>query len=277
MFFQRQQNRFGNNWEKDFSHVLDNFFDTEDQLFEALRGYNNFVFDGMRLQKKFEKTLNYEKSSYEEAQTNVYHNREYMFKLYLPGILLSHFLWPHHYEQLLFFRKSILNKIPNDNIKFCDIGPGTGFYTRFILENKKNSFGHVFDISDHSINFTNNQCIKFGVSDRLTCKKQNIINSNIENEFDFLVNVEVLEHLENPEEFLFSLRKMMKKNSYGFITAAVNAANEDHIYLYRSGEEVKKQIEKSGLIIIDKQYDLAYEPKNNEPVPENAAFLVQKK
>jgi len=89
--FQRQQNRFGNNWEKDFLHVLDNFFDTEDQLFEALKGYNNFVFDGMRLQKKFEKTLNYEKSSYEEAQKNVYYNEEYMFKLYLPGILLSHF------------------------------------------------------------------------------------------------------------------------------------------------------------------------------------------
>jgi len=46
-----------------------------------------------------------------------------------------------------------------------------------------------FDISDHSINFTNNQCTKFGVLDRLICKKQNIINSNIENEFDFLVNV----------------------------------------------------------------------------------------
>ena len=68
----------------------------------------------------------------------------------------------------------------------------------------------------------------------------------------------------------------MKENSYGFITAAVNAANEDHIYLYRSGNEVKNQIEKCGFKIIAKQYDLAYEPKDNEPVPENAAFLVQK-
>ena len=275
--FQRQSNRFGDKWKEDFLYVLDKFFQTDDELLEAVRGYNNFVFDGMRLQKKFEKSLKYEKNSYEEARNNVYDNKDYMFKLYLPGILLSHFSWPHHYEQLLFFKKKVLKNIPNKKIKFCDIGPGTGFYTRFILDNKNQSLGHVFDISDHSLNFTKNQCQKFNVSERLICNKKNIINLDIENEFDFLVNVEVLEHLENPEEFLKALRRMMKENSYGFITAAVNAANEDHIYLYRSGNEVKNQIEKCGFKIIAKQYDLAYEPKDNEPVPENAAFLVQKK
>ena len=47
----------------------------------------------------------------------------------------------------------------------------------------------MFDISDHSLNFTKNQCQKFNVSERLTCNKKNIINLDIENEFDFLVNV----------------------------------------------------------------------------------------
>ena len=92
-----------------------------------------------------------------------------------------------------YFLKKVLKNIPNKKIKFCDIGPGTGFYTRFILDNKNQSLGHVFDISDHSLNFTKNQCQKFNVSERLICNKKNIINLDIENEFDFLVNVEVLE------------------------------------------------------------------------------------
>ena len=103
--FQRQSNRFGDKWKEDFLYVLDKFFQTDDELLEAVRGYNNFVFDGMRLQKKFEKSLKYEKNSYEEARNNVYDNKDYMFKLYLPGILLSHFLWPHHYEQPYFLKK----------------------------------------------------------------------------------------------------------------------------------------------------------------------------
>ena len=59
--FQRQSNRFGDKWKEDFLYVLDKFFQTDDELLEAVRDYNNFVFDGMRLQKKFEKSLKYEK------------------------------------------------------------------------------------------------------------------------------------------------------------------------------------------------------------------------
>ena len=200
-----------------------------------------------------------------------------MLNVYLPGILLTHFLWPHHYENFLFFREKVISRIPDDKINFCDIGPGTGFYTRLILENKKKAQGHIFDISDHSIKFTKNHCKKFNVLDRLVSNKLNVINSSIEKKYDFLINVEVLEHMEDPIVFLKALQKMMKSNSYGFITAAVNAALEDHIYLYRSGNEVKEQIENCGFTVIEQQYDIAYEPKKNEPVPESVAFLVSKK
>jgi 2-polyprenyl-3-methyl-5-hydroxy-6-metoxy-1,4-benzoquinol methylase len=275
--FQRQSKRFGNKWKEDFLYVLDNFFENNNHLEDAINAYNHFCFDGMRLQKRFEKTLKYEKNSYEESKKNVYLNKDYMFNVYLPGILLTHFLWPHHYENFLFFREKVISRVPDDKINFCDIGPGTGFYTRLILENKKKAQGHVFDISDHSIKFTKSHCKKFNVLDRLVCNKLNIINSSIEKKYDFLINVEVLEHMEDPIVFLKALQKMMKNNSYGFITAAVNAALEDHIYLYRSGNEVKEQIENCGFTVIEQQYDIAYEPKKNEPVPESVAFLVQKK
>ena len=39
-------------------------------------------------------------------------------------------------------------------------------------------------------------------------------------------------------------------------------------------EIVFKQLEEAGFTILDRQYDQAYEPKAQEPVPINAAFLV---
>ena len=43
------------------------------------------------------------------------------------------------------------------------------------------------------------------------------------------------------------------------------------IYIFIDQEEVKESVEKCGFKIIVKQYDMAYEPKDNDTVPENAA------
>ena len=59
--FQRQSKRFGNKWKEDFLYVLDNFFENNNHLEDAINAYNHFCFDGMRLQKRFEKTQNMKK------------------------------------------------------------------------------------------------------------------------------------------------------------------------------------------------------------------------
>ena len=70
---------------------------------------------------------------------------------------------------------------------------------------------------------------------------------------------------------------MMKKNGLGLISAAINAPNADHIYLYRSYLDVKKQLVDAEFKIIDFINDKAYEERTkNELVPVNAAFIVTK-
>jgi 2-polyprenyl-3-methyl-5-hydroxy-6-metoxy-1,4-benzoquinol methylase len=90
----------------------------------------------------------------------------------------------------------------------------------------------------------------------------------------FLVCIEVLEHLEDPVTFLKALRAMMEPSGTGLISAAVTAPNEDHIYLYNSPDEVRCQLKEAGFNVFAEQVDFAYEPKANEPVPTNAAFIV---
>ena len=83
--------------------------------------------------------------------------------------------------------------------------------------------------------------------------------------------------MENPLEFLKGLYSMLREGGIGFFSAAVNAPNADHIYLYRSPQEVAKQIKQAGFKILKSIEDEAYDPRSiDDIVPVNAAFIVKK-
>ena len=149
-----------------------------------------------------------------------------MFNKYLPGILLSHYIWPHHYRQLQFFNQDVIPNLRSEiDPLICDIGPGTGFYSRQVLENHPNAFCDAYDISEHSLSFSQMQVSAFGVDDRFSAHRQNILTLELKRPYDFLLSVEVLEHLEDPLTFIKALRRMLKPGGRGMITAAVTAAN----------------------------------------------------
>ena len=84
----------------------------------------------------------------------------------------------------------------------------------------------------------------------------------------------MLEHLEEPVALLRALRAMLVPGGKAFITAAINAPNADHIYLYRNQEEVLAQLESAGFCLEQGFVAAAYRPRGNEPVPAIAAFIV---
>ena len=246
------------------------------KLSNAVTGYAKFSLEAMKLQMKFQKTRQYESASYADANNQVYQNRDYMFNLYLPGILISHYLWRHHYKQQIFFDDLFLPEISKNESLFFDVGIGTGFYSKRMLE-KTSMKGVGFDMSPHSIEFTQALIKSHGLNDRYSTRLEDICSFKDKVQADVIINVEVLEHLEDPQGFLNCLTAMLKPGGHAFIAAAVNAPNEDHIYLYRSGEEVAKHIEISGLRIIHHSYDYAYDPRQkDELVPVNAVFIAKK-
>lgn len=272
----QRKSEFGEDWLQRFDDTLQRMFsDDENKLGKAIRGYVRFSLDATRLQKRFEKERKYPPKTYKEAAEAVYHNREYMHSLYLPGILLSHYLWPHHYTQLVWFYKYFKPYvIETHDRNFCDIGTGTGFYSRQMLSLHKDVQGVAFDISDNSLEYSAGQIEAFGFSSRWRQEKRDVVASPVKKDWSFLVSVEVLEHLENPLEFLKHIRPMLRNGGYGFITAAINAPNEDHIYLYRNCREVIDQLNEAGFIVIKHLDKRAFEPKADEPVPALGAFIV---
>lgn len=275
---ERAELRFGSRWVSDFDGLLASLFKDDAELALAAKGYSAFAFDSMRRQKKFEKSLRYEDKAYADAVQEVYLNERYMRAEYLPGLLLSHFLWPHYYQQLQFFDAAFLTHLGQfSESDFIDVGVGSGLFSRRILERVPSARGRGFDISPASCSYAASNVESVGAAARYEVICQDVRAHPI-GSADWLVCTDVLEHLEHPVEFLKVLRGALRPGGRAFVSAAVNAAHADHIYLYRSAHEVEAHLVEAGFIIEQGYFANAFAPPGQGvPVPAAAAFVVYEK
>lgn len=270
---------FGPAWEQDFEAMLERFYASDAALEDAVKGYAAFVMDSMRRQKRFEQTLAYPAKTYAEAAAEVYYNDDYMRRQYLPGLLLSHYLWTHHYQQIEYYKAFFLPWLARQGVQsFAEVGVGTGIYSRLALQALPTLRGTGLDISPLSLEFSGAHIGSFGFSDRYTLRRQDILAEDCPERYRAVICVEVLEHLEDPVAFLAGLRRLATPDARLFVTAALNAAHADHIYLYRKPEEVLAQVEAAGLQLEHSFFANAYAPAApGLPVPAALAMVLRPK
>lgn len=265
----RASAEFGKEWDAAFEQMLAHLYSDQFAMADAVRGYAAFAVDSMRRQGRFEIEREYPAKTFAEAAQEVYLNDEYMTAQYLPGLLLSHYLWSHHYRQLQYFERFFLPSLSAQRQpRFAEVGVGTGIYSRTALQAVPAAQGLGLDISPVSVRFTRAHLDAFGVLDRYDTDLRNVIEQPPEGRVSHVICVEVLEHLEDPVALLGSLKNMTAPGGRLFITAALNAANADHIYLYRNAEEVLSHAEEAGLHVEQYHFGNAYPaPKYGVPVP----------
>jgi SAM-dependent methyltransferase len=266
---------FGTEWTLLVDETVTRLFPDDSALAAAVEGYSRFSLEAVRLQLRFEKELAYPQKSYADVTKSVYANESYMRSCYLPGLLLSHDLWPHHFRQRRYFERAFVDDLHRSGTeRFYDIGVGTGLYSRLALVGAPRAHGTGFDISPTSRAFAEKHVRAFGAGDRYRIELGDVIECPAP-AVDRLVCVEVLEHLENPLLLLAALRAMLRRGGRAFVTAAINAPNIDHIYLYRNSEEVRAQLVEAGFAVEQYFVGLAGPPRHRgAPVPEVAAFVV---
>jgi len=268
------RNEFGADWEREFNASVTALFGIDPESWsEAIDGYAEFCTDALRSQIYFERKREYKASSYAEVAEACYHNQDFMLRCYLPGMFLSHFIWPHHHRMLRYFRglKSYLEPVRT----FSEVGTGCGMYSKEPLELLPEARGVGYDISEHSLSFTERVVNAFGFGDRYRTEVRDIVENTPENA-DLVVCQEVLEHLEDPAEFVCSLFNMTKPGGLAYISAAINAGHVDHIYLYRSPDEVSHHLTAAGFEIVDSRAEYAYGGKDIEITPCHGAFLCRR-
>ncbi len=233
-FYQRAEDFF-----QTYKHVLEKDGKTlEDGIDNYLRMINDYVFQQIR----FMQTGEYTCKSFQEAYEQVYSKPEVM-EYYMSGLIMSQFLWKHHYDIFTFFTNNL--KEQAGSLKsYLEVGGGHGIHLMEAMEILGEQIRYdLIDISESSIRIAK----QFLPVDRVNFFLNDIYEFPVKEKYDFITMGEVLEHVEKPVELLQKLGDLLNENGTVFITVPGNAPAIDHIYLFHNKEHLINTIETAGL------------------------------
>lgn len=199
----------------------------------------------------FRKTGQYSRKPEESVTVNaeVYQSAEVMEGYYLVGLLLSYFTWIHHDRMLDFYRTRFLGGTGSAK-SVMDWGIGHGLFTLLATRAWPTATVTAVDISEHSLEFARRLFEAAGVASRVGFVKTDILDrSAIFQPVDRLICSELMEHLPDPSSLVARIAAGLAPGGRAFVTTAINAPQPDHIYLFRSPEEVEKLFASAGLMI----------------------------
>ncbi len=253
----------GKKLKKNIGTFDDKYYEASDAFFEkyfdflkkenktldyAVDCYLNMISDVSIETVEFVRTGKYTSSTFEEVNKRVYAKPETM-EYYMHGLIMSQFLWKHHYEMYDYF----VNELPayKDRIKsYLEVGAGHGLTLSKALEilNPGTLFS-VVDISETSIALAKN----FVNDNRVSYNLRNVFEFKNEEKYDFITMGEVLEHVEDPLMLLKKLNEMLNDDGHVFFTTPTNAPAIDHISLFNNVDEIRDLVKAAGFEVVSER------------------------
>lgn len=252
-----------------FESIINFFLKRGETIHSLASAYMVFVTDSVKEQMYFFQNGHYRYSSFKDVDDLLYNNSAYMHK-YMLGVMLSHYLWISHIELSRYFKQFIQNNDFNFG-SYLEIGLGYGEYFAIAMENNTISSFKGIDISETSVNGAK-EFLSVYQNKNYSIKQIDFLKYDTDEKADVIVTTEVLEHVETPELFLKKIGNILSTNGRAYISTAINAPTIDHIYLFRSKEEVIDMVNSCGLKVIEykcvtsNQKTLAEAEKSGEPV-----------
>lgn len=209
--------------------------------------YQKMCKDLLKEQIRFRKTGIFHEGSMKEIFESVYSQEEVMH-YYLLGLLLSYLFWPNHYEIFVFFKKHI-SALPVET--HLEVGAGHGLFTAGVKRQFPQSKTQVIDISKTAIKLSKEILPCFAVNTaNIEFIHSDFLTSHLgQKSFDLIVMGEVLEHVNEPKLFLRKAWNILNNNGTFYFSTCVNAPAIDHIYHFKTIEEIRDLIAECGFII----------------------------
>jgi 2-polyprenyl-3-methyl-5-hydroxy-6-metoxy-1,4-benzoquinol methylase len=177
----------------------------------------------------------------------VYRNKERMTD-YMLGLVCTQFAWPNHFDLFCFFEdKFVRGTAPN---RILEIAPGHGLFGLTLLEQHSAATLLGIDISPASVILSQEIARLFGVT-RATYLERDALElpPDFVGAFDTVICGELMEHLPEPVLLCRNIARALGTNGVGYLTAAITAAAPDHIYEFKSEDEVLSMFESGGLSV----------------------------
>lgn len=232
-------------------HYVDYALDSGETLDDLAASYDQIVRDTLREQIFFRRHDRYRHARFEDIAQSVYFDPAYMSR-YMHGLALTAFLWPNHAAIRHHFA-SVLESVPHEKRRrYLEVGPGHGFY---LTAASRAGFEHVegIDLSPTSVALTKRivESGRFGSGEACVIREGDFLEASFDEPFDMLVMGEVLEHVEEPLRFLSRLRELACEDATIYVTTCASSPAVDHIYLFRSVDEVSLMAEEAGFRVRD--------------------------
>lgn len=234
----------------DFDRYIEYCAGTGVDLDFLCKSYLLLVQDTRKEQMYFRRHGKYRSSTYEQVKSLTYLNDDYM-RQYMYGLAVSSCLWPNHTAISRWF----IEKIPKSTAgRYLEVGPGHGFNMMIAMRHARYNSYEAVDISPTSVEMTESilESGLFGKFEHFKISVADFLKSDLKGPFAALVLGEVIEHVENPLDFMKRVKQLSTPDSFIFITTAINAPEIDHIYLFENVESVEKLVAQSGLVVKDK-------------------------
>lgn len=217
----------------------------EAKLLERAETLADFSMEFLQLQRELDATGRYRYSTFAEVDEHVYadpslaqYGPPYVWAMYF-----TQAFWVSHCRVWRFFFERFVASAAPEGGRVMEIPTGNGLFLTHFLARKPSWRGVGLDLSDASIAFTEKMLSLNGVRARADVVKRDFFQYAEADGFDRIICGEFLEHVEDPLAVLRKLRALVKKDGRVFLTAAVWAANIDHIYVYESAEAVRLHVE----------------------------------
>lgn len=202
------------------------------------------------LQADFERTGAYAARTYAEV-------KPIADELYKVALLLSFICTSHRFEILQSLVEFL--RLPGPESKpVLSVGYGTGYELKLAYETMPGCNLMAFDNSPMSYDFAARLLGLFGYSTgclypALFPFDPAAAAAQYGGRFGKAILCELLEHLEQPDQALAAVRGTLAPGGLLFCTMAVNLAQEDHIYLYRTADEARQQVLRAGFTIVQEK------------------------
>ena len=240
-------------------------------------GYLHFLMDVNRSQVEYERRGNYMNKSYNDVFDRVYNNPKFM-NLYHWGVFVSTFTWEHHIKIYDLYRKSFLPCLNPEAGRLLDLGSGSGIWSFLTTHFLPQWTSQGIDISEKSVELSTTMAESSGFDKKVQFKARDALTFKGTEKYNAAISCFLMEHLEEPQLLLQNMASNLETRGYAFITAALTAAESDHISEFRRESEIVSMAEEAGFRVFS-MYSAAplSHPDSYRFLPRSLALVLQKR
>jgi 2-polyprenyl-3-methyl-5-hydroxy-6-metoxy-1,4-benzoquinol methylase len=221
----------------------------EENLLDFCDDYHFMCDQFMEEEIFFRRNGCYRLSRFEDALEQVYANAPYMTR-YQHFIILTHVAWENHARALWHFEHCFLTGLAPGS-QHLEIGPGHGLLLHLAAVSPNVAGVTGWDVSQASIDQAGASLTALGSAGRATLAVRDLFAADDGQRFDSATLSEILEHLEDPVAALRATARRLRPGGRIWVNVPVNSPAPDHIYLFRTPEEVVAAVREAGLEPLD--------------------------